>query len=72
MLLKDNGDVDGHKDSILIGFLYCACSMPERLASCCDNKWSTQLNHVNDHNPPGLHQQLTGRTRIVGNNFKSP
>lgn len=45
VLLKDNGDGDVHKDfflQILIGFLHCACSTPERLATCCDNKWSTQ------------------------------
>lgn len=65
MLLKDDGDGDVHKDlflQILIGFLHCACSMPEHLASRRDNKWSTQRNHVNDHNPSGLHQHLTWRT----------
>lgn len=65
VLLKDNGDGDAHKDfflQILIGFLHWACGMPERLATCCDNKWSTQWNNVNDHNPSGLHQHLTWRT----------
>lgn len=65
MLLKDNGDEGVPKDlflQIINVFLHCACSMPEHLASCCDNKWSTQWNHVNDHNPSGLHQQLTWRT----------